>query len=104
VRQGSQTRFYQEGNWLWPIVVRCVSKSSFATIGEGAKRSSQYDQKLADEDAEFQKATPTGSAEFVIDNPKATGLSSAFSPALGRRSLIECGLFLEEFFRAAAMS
>lgn len=31
-----------------------------------------YDEGLAKEDAGFQKATPTGSAEFVIDNPKAT--------------------------------
>jgi hypothetical protein len=30
-----------------------------------------YDQKLSTEDASFQKATPTGSAEFIIDNPKA---------------------------------
>lgn len=29
-----------------------------------------YDQKLA-EDVSFQKATPTGTAEFVVDNPKA---------------------------------
>jgi len=32
----------------------------------------QYDQKLAEEDVGFQKATPTGSAEFLIDNPKAS--------------------------------
>ena len=31
----------------------------------------QYDQKVADEDAGFQKATPTGHAEYVIDNPRA---------------------------------
>jgi hypothetical protein len=31
-----------------------------------------YDQKLAEEDVGFQKATPSGSAEFMIDNPKAT--------------------------------
>jgi hypothetical protein len=30
-----------------------------------------YDPKLAEEDVAFQKATPTGNAEFVIDNPKA---------------------------------
>lgn len=29
-----------------------------------------YDQKIA-EDVSFQKATPTGHAEFQIDNPKA---------------------------------
>ena len=33
--------------------------------------SCQYDERLAKEDASFQKATPTGNAEFVIDNPKA---------------------------------
>ena len=31
-----------------------------------------YDQKLSEEDVGFQKATPSGSAEFIIDNPKAT--------------------------------
>lgn len=40
--------------------------------GRKAFFSCQYDQKLTDEDVGFQKATPTGSAEFVIDNPKAT--------------------------------
>lgn len=33
--------------------------------------SCAYDAKLAAEDASFQKATPTGSAEYQIDNPKA---------------------------------
>ncbi len=33
--------------------------------------SCQYDEKLAKEDASFQKATPSGHAEYVIDNPKA---------------------------------
>jgi hypothetical protein len=32
----------------------------------------EYDSKLAEEDVGFQKATPTGQAEFVIDNPKAS--------------------------------
>lgn len=31
----------------------------------------QYDQKLCEEDASFQKATPSGEARFQIDNPKA---------------------------------
>jgi hypothetical protein len=31
-----------------------------------------YDPGLAAEDVGFQKATPSGSAEFMIDNPKAT--------------------------------
>ncbi len=30
-----------------------------------------YDQALCEEDRSFQKATPTGQAEFQIDNPKA---------------------------------
>lgn len=33
--------------------------------------SCSYDEKLAKEDVSFQKATPSGSAEYVIDNPKA---------------------------------
>lgn len=41
--------------------------------GRKAFFSCQYDQRLAEEDAAFQQATPTGSAEFVIDNPKASG-------------------------------
>lgn len=40
--------------------------------GRKAFFSCQYDQRLAEEDVGFQKATPSGSAEFVIDNPKAT--------------------------------
>lgn len=32
----------------------------------------QYDDKI-EEDRRFQKATPTGSAEFTIDNPAAFG-------------------------------
>ena len=40
--------------------------------GRKAFFSCQYDQRLAEEDAAFQKASPTGSAEFVIDNPKAS--------------------------------
>ncbi|MDE1905436.1 MAG: hypothetical protein KGH75_03170 [Rhodospirillales bacterium] len=31
-----------------------------------------YDEKLIEEDVSFQKATPSGHAEFVIDNPKAS--------------------------------
>jgi hypothetical protein len=34
--------------------------------------SCAYDETLAAEDRAFQKATPTGFAEYVIDNPKAT--------------------------------
>jgi len=31
----------------------------------------EYDPKLVEEDSGFQKATPTGQAEFQIDNPAA---------------------------------
>jgi len=40
--------------------------------GRKAFFSCTYDERLAKEDAGFQKATPTGSAEYIIDNPKAT--------------------------------
>jgi hypothetical protein len=32
----------------------------------------QYDTKVCEEDKGFQKATPSGMAEFQIDNPKAS--------------------------------
>lgn len=32
----------------------------------------EYDTKVSAEDTGFQKATPSGIAEFQIDNPKAT--------------------------------
>lgn len=40
--------------------------------GRKAFFSCSYDEKLAKEDAGFQMATPSGHAEYVIDNPKAT--------------------------------
>lgn len=40
--------------------------------GRKAFFSCSYDEKLAKEDAGFQKATPSGHAEYMIDNPKAT--------------------------------
>lgn len=44
----------------------------FAQAWGGAKAifRCEYDQKVA-EDVSFQKATPSGHAEFQIDNPKA---------------------------------
>lgn len=33
--------------------------------------SCQYDEKLCKEDLTWQKATPTGQAEYQIDNPEA---------------------------------
>lgn len=32
----------------------------------------EYDPKICEEDVGFQKATPSGMAEFMIDNPAAT--------------------------------
>lgn len=32
----------------------------------------EYDPKLIEEDVSFQKATPSGMAEFQVDNPKAS--------------------------------
>lgn len=56
--------------------IRCKMhlESIFAQAWGGSKAvfRCSYDQKLSDEDASFQKATPSGFAEFVIDNPKAT--------------------------------
>lgn len=44
----------------------------FAQSWGGAKAifRCQYDPKLA-EDVAFQKATPSGHAEYIVDNPKA---------------------------------
>lgn len=40
--------------------------------GHKAIFNCQYDPKICEEDASFQKATPSGQAEFQIDNPKAS--------------------------------
>jgi hypothetical protein len=40
--------------------------------GRKAFFSCVYDERLAKEDASFQTATPSGTAEYVIDNPKAS--------------------------------
>jgi hypothetical protein len=39
--------------------------------GGRVKFSCQYDERINAEDAGFTKATPSGSAEYQIDNPKA---------------------------------
>jgi hypothetical protein len=39
--------------------------------GGRAKFTTQYDETISKEDAGFSKATPSGNAEFQIDNPKA---------------------------------
>jgi len=41
-------------------------------VGQKAFFHCEYDPKLVEEDISFSKATPTGLAEFVIDNPAAT--------------------------------
>lgn len=58
------------------MAIRCKMRLddvvSNAWGGRKALFSCTYDEKLAKEDASFQKATPSGHAEFVIDNPKAS--------------------------------
>ena len=55
--------------------IRCKMhlESVFAQSWGGAKAIFRctYDSVLAAEDKAFQKATPSGMAEFQIDNPKA---------------------------------
>lgn len=55
--------------------IRCKMKleNVFAQAWGGAKAifRCEYDPQLIAEDASFQKATPSGHAEFQIDNPKA---------------------------------
>ena len=55
------------------IRAKMVLTGVFAQQWGGAKAifQCQYDEKLCKEDASFQKATPSGNAEFQIDNPKA---------------------------------
>ncbi|MDR3473305.1 MAG: hypothetical protein P4M09_16725 [Devosia sp.] len=54
--------------------IRCkmTLENVFAQSWGGAKAIFRctYDQKIA-EDVSFQKATPSGHAEFVVDNPRA---------------------------------
>ena len=56
------------------MTIRCkmTLENVFAQSWGGSKAIFRctYDQKIA-EDISFQKATPTGCAEFQIDNPKA---------------------------------
>ena len=57
------------------MAIRCkmTLENIFAQSWGGAKAIFRctYDPKLSEEDASFQKATPSGHAEFQIDNPKA---------------------------------
>jgi hypothetical protein len=54
------------------IRAKMVLENVFANAWGGSKAIFRctYDQAVA-EDLSFQKATPTGFAEFQIDNPKA---------------------------------
>lgn len=58
------------------MAIRCKMRLddviSNAWGGKKAFFRCEYDERLAKEDVGFQKATPTGQAEFVIDNPKAS--------------------------------
>lgn len=55
--------------------IRCKMRlqNVFATTYGGAKAifSCEYDPDLIAEDKAFQKATPSGMAEFQVDNPRA---------------------------------
>lgn len=57
------------------MTIRCKMRLSnvFAQAWGGAKAvfTCEYDSKLCEEDRGFQKATPSGCAEFQIDNPRA---------------------------------
>ena len=57
------------------MAIRCKMRleNIFAQAYGGCKAifRCEYDQKVA-EDISFQKATPSGFAEYIIDNPKAT--------------------------------
>lgn len=57
------------------MTIRCKMhlENVFAQSWGGAKAifRCSYDQDLSDEARSFQKATPTGCAEFTIDNPAA---------------------------------
>jgi len=55
--------------------IRCKMRleNIFAQAWGGSKAvfRCEYDPKVAEEDRGFQRATPSGFAEFQIDNPKA---------------------------------
>lgn len=57
------------------MAIRCKMKleNVFAMSWGGSKAifRCEYDQALCAEDVAFQKATPNGHAEYMIDNPKA---------------------------------
>lgn len=58
------------------MAIRCkMQLEDVMRTSYGARKAffrCSYDSKLAEEDVGFQKATPSGTAEFMIDNPKAT--------------------------------
>lgn len=57
------------------MAIRCkmVLENVFAQQWGGAKAifRCDYDAQICAEDVGFQKATPSGHAEFAIDNPEA---------------------------------
>lgn len=57
------------------MAIRCKMRlqNVIAQQWGGAKAifSCEYDPKLIEEDVAFQKSTPSGLAEYQIDNPKA---------------------------------
>ena len=57
------------------MTIRCKMRlqNVFAQAWGGAKAifSCEYDEALCAEDRAFAKATPSGCAEFQVDNPKA---------------------------------
>jgi len=58
------------------MVTRCKMRLDgvYAQTWGGAKAifHCAYDEKLCKEDASFSNATPSGMAEFVIDNPNVS--------------------------------
>jgi hypothetical protein len=57
------------------MAIRCKMRleNVYAQSWGGAKAifRCEYDQTLCEEDRSFAKATPSGCAEFQIDNPRA---------------------------------
>ena len=56
--------------------IRCMMRlDDMISTAWGSRKaffSCTYDETVAQEGASFQKATPSGHAEYVIDNPAAT--------------------------------
>ena len=56
--------------------IRCLMRlDDMVNTSWGARKvffNCVYDEKIAADSAGFQKATPSGNAEFMINNPEAT--------------------------------